>query len=151
MDPPPPAMRAARDPSGVGQALTGGRPDTKEEVDVRICIPIAENRGLLSPVAARFDAAPMFLLVDTATLAYRTIPNPPPEDGKRWDPHQALAGQVVDAFIVATIGASALTQLTRQGVPVYGAPAGRVADALADLIGGRLRAVRGATVDVVGV
>lgn len=113
--------------------------------DMKLCIPIVENRGLLSPVSPHFAAAPMFLLVDTSTLAFRSIPNPSPEDGRRCDPYRALGDQPVDSFIVGGIGANALTELARRNVPVYRAARGRVADALAAFIAGKLPPLREGT------
>lgn len=104
---------------------------------MRICIPIAENRGLLSPLSPRLETSPMFLLVDTATLAYRTIPYVPSDAA----PHPALASEGVDAFIVPAAGAGGAIRELGRSRPVYAAPAGRVADALAELIAGRLQAI----------
>ncbi len=112
---------------------------------MRICIPIVENRGLLSPVSPHFAAAPMFLLVDTSTLAFRSIPNPHPTEGRRCDPYRALGGQPVDSFIVGGIGRNALAEIARRNVPVYRALRGRVADALAALIAGKLPTLREGT------
>lgn len=106
---------------------------------MRICIPIAENRGLLSPLSPRVETAPMFLLVDTATLAYRTIPYAPGAADDDASPSHALASEVVDAFIVSAAGGSGAAHDLSRSIPVYAAPAGRVADALADLIAGRLQ------------
>jgi predicted Fe-Mo cluster-binding NifX family protein len=112
---------------------------------MKICIPIVENRGLLSPVSPHFASAPMFLFVDTSTLAFRSIPNPSPAEGRRCDPFRALGAQPVDSFIVGGIGTNALTEIARRNVPVYRAVRGRVADALAALIAGKLPALREGT------
>ena len=101
-----------------------------------ICIPIDENRGLLSRVAPRFCDAPNFLLVETDALTFRAIPNP---RGASCDPRVLLRGATVDVFIVSDAAADALRDPPPLDVPVYRAPAGSVADAIAALIAGRLR------------
>ncbi len=101
-----------------------------------ICIPIDENLGLLSRVAARFCEAPNFLLVETDTLTFRAIPNP---RGLGCDPRVLLRGAMVDVFIVSDAGADTLRDPPPLDAPVYRAPAGSVADAIAALIAGRLR------------
>jgi predicted Fe-Mo cluster-binding NifX family protein len=111
---------------------------------MNICIPIVENLGLLSFVSPHFGSAPMFLVVDTSTLAYRSIPNPPLDEGQ-CDPYRALGDQPVDSFIVGGIGANALAEIERRKLPVYRSFGGRVADALADLLAGKLRFLREAT------
>lgn len=80
----------------------------------------------------------MFLLVDTATLAYRTIPLVTSDAALL----PGLASEGVDAFIVAVGGASGAIRAVGRSLPVYAAPAERVADALAELIAGRLRALQ---------
>jgi predicted Fe-Mo cluster-binding NifX family protein len=109
---------------------------------MKICIPIVENLGLLSHVSPHLGTAPMLLLVDLSTLAFRSIPNPPRDEAGRCDPYRALDGQQVDSFIVGGIGAHALDAIERRSVPVYRSVGGRVADALAELIAGRLRILR---------
>ncbi|GAO04708.1 NifB/NifX family molybdenum-iron cluster-binding protein [Anaeromyxobacter sp. PSR-1] len=105
-----------------------------------LCIPIEENRGLLSPVSRHFGRAPAFLLVDAATLAHRVLPNAPSEHP--CDPCRALVNEDIDVFLVGGIGAHALEKIRgRRRIPVYRAPPGRVADALALHIAGRLPVV----------
>jgi predicted Fe-Mo cluster-binding NifX family protein len=108
-----------------------------------VCVPIAEDRGLSSPVSREFASAPMFLLVDSATLAFRTIPNTPQRLKDRGcDPCEALEDTTVDLLIVARIEQDTLAQITSRGVPVHGGAVGTAADALAALIGGRLPALQ---------
>ncbi len=112
---------------------------------MKICIPVLENRGLLSPFSPHFGSAPMFLLVDTAGLAFSSVANPTASEGRRCDPYRSLGGQAVDSFIVAGIGTNALAEIVRRNVPIYRANRARVADALADLIAGKLPPVREGT------
>lgn len=112
---------------------------------MRFCIPILEDRGLLSPVSPHFGAAPMFLIVDGATLAYRSVPNPAGEAGPRCGVPGALSSHGIDAYIVGGIGDHALAEIARTRAPVWRADRGRVADALADQLAGRLPLVREGT------
>lgn len=106
-----------------------------------LCIPIEENRGLLSPVSRHFGRAPAFLLVDAATLAHRVLPNTPSEHP--CDPCRALVNEDIDVFLVGGIGAHALEKIrARRRIAVFRAPPGRVADALALHIAGRLPVVQ---------
>ena len=101
-----------------------------------ICIPIDEDRGLLSRVAPRFCDAPSFLLVETGALTFRAIPNP--MDGGSCDPHVLLRGATVDVFIVSDGGTDARGETPRLEAPVYRTPRSTVAGAIAALIAGRL-------------
>ena len=40
-----------------------------------ICIPVTEDKGKQSPVSAHFGSAPIYLLVDTNTMACQAVPN----------------------------------------------------------------------------
>lgn len=101
-----------------------------------ICIPIDQNRGLLSRVAPRFCDAPNFLLVETDTLTFHAIANP---QGAGCDPRVLLRGAMVDVFIVCEPGADARREQPPLDAPIYLARGGNVADAIAGLIAGRLR------------
>jgi predicted Fe-Mo cluster-binding NifX family protein len=100
-----------------------------------ICLPIDENRGLLSRVAPRFCDAGSFLLVETGALAFRAIPNA--REGA-CDPRVLLRGAAVDVFIVSDAGADGLREVPPLDAPVYRTPPGTVAAAIAAFIAGRL-------------
>jgi predicted Fe-Mo cluster-binding NifX family protein len=108
-----------------------------------VAVPISEDRGLLSPVFPDFASAPMFLLVDSATLAFRSIPNTAQRRKERGcDPCAALEDTIVDLLIVERITRDTIDQLASRGVTTvqYGAR-GTAANALAALMGGRLPAL----------
>lgn len=105
-------------------------------------IPVMEERGLLSRVSRVFAASPMLLLVEAETLAFLAIPNSPQRQEERGcSPCEALGDVSVDAVVVGEIEASALGQIARRHVPVYGGARGTVADALAALMCGRLECI----------
>ena len=104
-----------------------------------VCVPVAEDLGLRSPVFDGFASAPMFLLVDSATFACRGIPNSAERRKERGcDPCGALEDTPVDLLIVSLIEPDALGRLAKLGVPVHGGARGTAADALTAYLGGRL-------------
>jgi len=108
-----------------------------------VCIPVVENRGLLSQVSRAFSAAPMFLLVDAETLGFLAIPNSTERQRERGcDPCEVLGDVAIDVVVVSEIDASTLGKIVQRDVPVHGGARGTVAEALASLIGGRLPALR---------
>jgi predicted Fe-Mo cluster-binding NifX family protein len=109
-----------------------------------VCIPVEDDRGLRAPVVPGLDAAPVLLLVDTSTLACRAVPNHPERRRERGcHPCEALDDTPVDAVIVSSIDAAALGRLCRRRLPVFAGARGTAADAIADLLAGRLRALPG--------
>lgn len=99
-----------------------------------ICIPIDEDRGLLSPVARRFCDAAIFLLVETDALTWRAIKNVR-SDG--CDPRVLLRGAMVDLFILSASGPGS-GDPPPLDAPIFRTPAGTVSDAIAAYIAGRL-------------
>lgn len=107
-----------------------------------VCIPVVDDRGLGAPVAPGLDAAAMFLLVDTASLAFRAVPNARERRRDRGgDPCEALDDTPVDAVIVQGIEAAARARLARRHLPVYAGATGTAADALVEYAAGRLQPV----------
>jgi predicted Fe-Mo cluster-binding NifX family protein len=107
-----------------------------------VAVPITEDLGLLSPVSPDFASAPMFLLVDSATLAFRSIPNTAQRRKERGcDPCAALEDTIVDLLIVDRIERDTIDQLASRGMTVHCGARGTAANALAALMGGRLPAL----------
>jgi predicted Fe-Mo cluster-binding NifX family protein len=105
-----------------------------------VCIPVDDDRGLQAPVAQGLDGAPVLLLVDATSLAFRAVSNAPTRRRARGcDPCEALDDTPIDAVIVASIEPDALARLTRRGLPVHDGARGTAANALADFLSGRLR------------
>jgi predicted Fe-Mo cluster-binding NifX family protein len=96
---------------------------------VKIAIPIAEYRGLESPVYGHFGSAPTFAFVDSETMSVQTTDNPDRDhEHGTCSPLRALAGAKPDAILVNGIGAGAVIGLRQAGISVWLAPAGTVAD-----------------------
>lgn len=87
---------------------------------MNICIPVNEDSGLESPVCAHFGSAPMFLIVDAATGACRTINNQNQHHQHGMcQPLAALNGEQIDGIVVGGIGMGALSKLMSAGIQVY--------------------------------
>ncbi len=105
---------------------------------MRICIPVMEDRGPASPVAAHLGAAPLLALAELEGGALQLVPNR--GQGARGAPRPlaALQGERVDGLVVAGIGEEALAELQAAGLRVWVARPATVADALEALRAGAL-------------
>jgi predicted Fe-Mo cluster-binding NifX family protein len=109
---------------------------------MRICIPVAEFKGLESPVYGHFGSASAFALVDTETLSVEPVANR--DHGHvhgACSPLKALADVRPDAVVVGGIGAGALRGLRGAGVKVYHAAGCTVAEAVRRIQGGELNEI----------
>ena len=106
---------------------------------MKIAIPVAEYRGLESPVYGHFGSAPVFALVNSETMSVAAIGNGDHAHiHGMCSPMKALAGARPDAVIVGGIGAGALIGLRSAGIKVYRAVDGTVADAVRQFKAGEL-------------
>jgi predicted Fe-Mo cluster-binding NifX family protein len=106
---------------------------------MNICIPIAADQGLDSPVSGHFGSAPCFAIIDSESRAFRVIVNANQHHGHGGcQPLAAIAGQDVGAVVVGGIGAGALSRLQAAGVRVLKADCRTIAEALAAFNGGTL-------------
>ena len=106
---------------------------------MKLCIPVAENLALSSSVYGHFGSAPLFLLVDSETLAVEPLINHDEHHiHGACNPLKALAGRTGDAVIVGGIGGDAVRGLRQSGIAVYRSPAQPVAEAVAQFNAGEL-------------
>ena len=107
---------------------------------MKLCIPVAENHALNSIVYGHFGSAPLFLLVDSETLAVEPLINHDEHHiHGACNPLKALAGRAVDAVLVGGIGAGAVRGLRQAGIAVYrSSPEQTVAQAVAQFKAGEL-------------
>jgi predicted Fe-Mo cluster-binding NifX family protein len=106
---------------------------------MKICIPVADDRGLESPVYGHFGSAPTFVLVDSETMTVESLGNR--DQGHvhgQCSPLKALAGARPEAVVVGGIGAGALLGLRDAGIRVYRATGKTVAEVVALLKKGDL-------------
>lgn len=91
---------------------------------MKVCFPVAEDRGLASEVYGHFGSAPLFIVVDTeAGTASRITNNNQHHAHGMCNPIMALDNQRVDAIVVGGIGAGALNKLNQAGIRVFQAQA----------------------------
>mgnify|MGYP002636591427 CR=1 FL=1 len=109
---------------------------------MKLCIPVNEDRGLESPICAHFGSAPMFLTIDTDTLATEALENQNQHhDHGMCRPLASLNGHAIDALVVGGIGQGALNKLAASGIQVFMAGAPTVGETVAAYKAGTLRMV----------
>lgn len=106
---------------------------------MKVCIPVAEYRGLDSVVYGHFGSAPCFALANTETMDIERLANR--DHGHvhgACSPLKALAGAKTDAVVVGGMGAGALLGLRSLGIKVFRCAGGTVTDAIRQLKAGEL-------------
>ncbi|RJO67223.1 MAG: diguanylate cyclase [Myxococcales bacterium] len=90
---------------------------------MKLCIPVEQDKGLESAVYGHFGSAPVFLVVDTETLACQAIVNTDQHHAHGMcHPLKAIGSVQVDGVVVGGIGMGALTKLNASGVRVFQSP-----------------------------
>ena len=106
---------------------------------MKVCVPVAEYRGLDSPVYGHFGSAPEFALIETESMLVEPLSNADHDHVHgACSPVRALAGARPDAVIVGGMGAGALRGLRALKVRVYHSNSGTVGEAIARLKSGEL-------------
>lgn len=96
---------------------------------MRIAFPVIENKGIDSNVHNHFGSAPIFVFVDLDTDAVESFDNPDQDHQHgACNPMTALGGRKVDGIVVGGIGGGALKKLKNDGITVYRAIEGSVAE-----------------------
>ena len=87
---------------------------------MKICIPVAENKGIESLPYNHFGTAPKFIVVNPQCEIISEINNGDlgHEHGK-CQPLKALQNEMVDVVLVGGIGAGAVSALNSMGVKVF--------------------------------
>jgi predicted Fe-Mo cluster-binding NifX family protein len=98
---------------------------------MKLCIPVAANEGMGSPVFGHFGSAPVFAVHDTEAGKTTFIDNQHADHAHgSCNPLWSLGNQMVDAILVGGIGARAIEKLNEGGIRVYRAVPGTLAEAL---------------------
>lgn len=96
---------------------------------MKICLPVQEDKGLESIPYNHFGSAPYFLIYNTENGDIKVIGNGDMHHKHGMcEPLKALRGESIDAVLVGGIGQGALMKLNLQGIHVYRAVPGTVAD-----------------------
>jgi len=110
---------------------------------MKVAIPVAEDRGLESPVYGHFGSASAFVLVDSETMSVGRLGNQDQTHVHgQCQPMKALAGMSPDVVIVGGIGAGAVRGLRAAGIKVYLCDGGTVQDAVRRLQSGELSEIQ---------
>lgn len=106
---------------------------------MKIAFPTQEAKGLESSIHGHFGSARFFILVDTEKADPETLHNQDLNHAHgQCQPLAALGGRKADAIVVGGIGGGALRKLNNEGITVYRAVQGTVADNLELLTAGKL-------------
>lgn len=109
---------------------------------MRICIPVADDRGLESRVNPHFGSAPAYLIVDTGSKACQVLDNRHTQrDHGACAPIGLLTRHGVEAVVVGGIGRGALGKLEAAGVEVLSTAASTAAEVVAAFAAGTLQRV----------
>ncbi|TSA01044.1 MAG: diguanylate cyclase [Deltaproteobacteria bacterium] len=113
---------------------------------MNLCIPITRDNGIQSPVSLHFGSAPIFMVVDTESLACRPITNGNlHHDHGMCQPLSQLAGERLDAMVVGGIGMGAYGKLKAANIRVFLSEHPTVEKTVAAFKTGSLREVTPAT------
>ena len=96
-----------------------------------------------SPLERRFGRCAYFLMVDTETRAWESLPNPAAEASGGAGPlaAQFLADQGVEAVLSGDYGPKAFTALDSAGIQMYSVQEGQAEALLDDFLSGNLERV----------
>lgn len=96
---------------------------------MKIAFPVVNNQGLASVVHGHFGSAPFFVFVNLETDVVEAFENPDQDhEHGSCNPMAALGQRKVDGVVVGGIGGGALKKLISEGVAVYRAVEGTVAE-----------------------
>jgi len=96
---------------------------------MKIAFPVVENHGMDSDVHEHFGSAPFFVFLDMDSDAMEIMENPDKDHQHgACNPMAALGGRQVDGVVVGGIGGGALKKLNNDGITVYRAVEGSVAE-----------------------
>ncbi|MFZ5570918.1 MAG: NifB/NifX family molybdenum-iron cluster-binding protein [Thermodesulfobacteriota bacterium] len=106
---------------------------------MKIAFPVETDNGMESIVYGHFGTARFFILIDPDKPEPEVLPNQDLNHSHgKCQPILALGGRKVDAVVVGGIGGGALRKLSQEGITVFRAVEGTVADNLALIRSGKL-------------
>lgn len=111
----------------------------KKEMNMKICFPILEDKGLKSPVNNHFGSTESFLIYDLEKESFEIVKNA--DAGHvhgACQPLKALDGRQVEAVVLGGIGRGALLKLNALGVKAFRASTSLVEDNLNNYRNGHL-------------
>lgn len=98
---------------------------------MKVCFPVAADRGVESEIYGHFSSAPHFLVVDSETQTSNTVANCDPRNPYAGcNPFLALSHLQLDAIIAGGIGDDALRTMNMCGFRVLEAQSANLAENL---------------------
>jgi predicted Fe-Mo cluster-binding NifX family protein len=96
---------------------------------MKIAFPVVKDKGMESKVHGHFGSAPFFVFVDINNDSIDVYENPDKDhEHGACNPMAALGGRRVEGVVVGGIGGGALKKLNDDGITVYRAVEGSVAE-----------------------
>lgn len=87
---------------------------------MKICFPVASDKGVESKVYDHFGSAPLFVVFDNERNTLTTIDNNEQQHAHgRCSPLKAFDGHRVDCVVVSGMGERTLMKLNEAGIDVY--------------------------------
>ena len=107
----------------------------------------SEGPGLKSAVSPIFGRCPVYVFIDTNTMAVEPIPNPAQNapGGAGIQAAQFVVSKGVKAVLTGNVGPNANDVLSASGIDVYMVKGGTVEKTVADFMAGKLPKVSGPT------
>jgi predicted Fe-Mo cluster-binding NifX family protein len=89
---------------------------------MKVCFPVASNKGLQSKIYGHFSSAPLFLLVDSESKEIEEVENCDPKDPfQGCNPLAALKDKGMEAIVVEGVADAVLQVMTNiHHYPFYG-------------------------------
>lgn len=106
---------------------------------MKICMPIARNRGYNSPIAEHFGQASGFALIDDDTQTLRFLLNSGDHSAGAQTPAELIVETGAEVVLCDGLGVSAIHLFEDHGMHVYTEASGTVTEALQAYKAGRLR------------
>ena len=113
---------------------------------MKICVT-STGENLDADVDPRFGRCTYFIIVDSETLKFKSIPNPnvSAPGGAGIQSAQAVANEGVEAVVTGNVGPNAFQTLSSLGMKVFAGAKGKVKEAIDDYKNGKLKEVSGPT------
>lgn len=103
---------------------------SKNDLNLKVCVPTMGNGGLKEYVSEHFGRAPTFTIVDLSTNEVRVIPNTSEHMGGMRKPPELIAGMGVQIMLCSGLGPRAIQMFEDQGIEVFVGAAGTVMDTI---------------------
>ncbi|MGB9838244.1 NifB/NifX family molybdenum-iron cluster-binding protein [Methanothermobacter sp.] len=97
---------------------------------MKICIPVAEERGMDSRVSEHFGKTPLFAFYDDETSELEIVRIDGRHSGGRLTPAELVVNSDADLIICTNMGSKAINLLRSHGIDVLMGAGGTVAETL---------------------